>query len=84
MNVSLTPVLEALVKEKVDSGLYSSASEVIRAALRLLSEQEHIREIRLNELRSEINKGLESGEARPVDFEELKARGRKKLEQQQK
>ena len=82
MNVSLTPVLEALVKEKVDSGLYNSASEVIRAALRLLSEQEHIREIRLNELRSDINKGLNSGEARPANFDELKTRGRKKLKQQ--
>jgi len=36
MNVSLTPDLERFVREKVDSGLYSSASEVVREALRLL------------------------------------------------
>ena len=30
MNISLTPHLEALVKQKVDTGLYNSASEVIR------------------------------------------------------
>ena len=36
MNVSLTPSLERFVREKVDSGLYNSASEVVREALRLL------------------------------------------------
>jgi antitoxin ParD1/3/4 len=35
MHVSLTPELEKMVKEKVDSGLYNNASEVIREALRL-------------------------------------------------
>ena len=36
MNVSLTPELEDLVDEKVRSGLYQTASEVVREALRLL------------------------------------------------
>ena len=36
MNVSLTPELEELVSEKVRSGLYQTASEVVREALRLL------------------------------------------------
>jgi antitoxin ParD1/3/4 len=35
MHISLTPELERAVKEKVDSGLYNNASEVIREALRL-------------------------------------------------
>ncbi|NBJ13890.1 type II toxin-antitoxin system ParD family antitoxin [Microvirga arsenatis] len=39
-NVSLTPELEALVDNKVASGRYRSASEVVRAALRLLDERE--------------------------------------------
>ena len=39
-NVSLTPELEALVDQKVASGRYRSASEVVRAALRLLDERE--------------------------------------------
>lgn len=34
MNISLTPELEKAVKEKVASGLYNNASEVIREALR--------------------------------------------------
>ena len=40
MNVSLTPELERYIRGKVDSGLYSNASEVVREALRLLVGQE--------------------------------------------
>jgi antitoxin ParD1/3/4 len=39
-NVSLTPELEAFIDSTVASGRYRSASEVVRAALRLLSERE--------------------------------------------
>lgn len=46
-NVSLTPELEALVDSKVASGRYRSASEVVRAALRLLDERERRAERRL-------------------------------------
>ena len=40
MNVSLTPQLEAMIRERVDSGRYASASEVVREGLRLLEERE--------------------------------------------
>ena len=40
MNISLTPELEAVVKQKVASGLYNNASEVIREALRLTLKHE--------------------------------------------
>jgi antitoxin ParD1/3/4 len=40
MHVSLTPELEKMVKSHVDSGLYNSASEVVREALRLWLEQQ--------------------------------------------
>lgn len=40
MNVSLTPELEQYIRRKVDSGLYSNASEVVREALRLLVSRE--------------------------------------------
>lgn len=59
MNVSLTPELENLVQEKVKSGNYNSASEVIREALRLLKEQDQLREIRREEVRREVMKGVE-------------------------
>ncbi len=58
MNVSLTPELEELVAQKVESGRYTSASEVIREALRLLEEQDQIRQKRLAEVGRKIDKGL--------------------------
>lgn len=67
MNVSLTPQLEELVKRKVESGLYNSASEVMREALRLMDERDRIQEMKMAELRKEVQLGidsLEKGEAR--------------------
>jgi antitoxin ParD1/3/4 len=58
MNVSLTPELETLVNEKVKSGNYNSASEVVREALRLLKEQDELKRIRREELRREVMKGF--------------------------
>jgi antitoxin ParD1/3/4 len=72
MNVSLTKELEQLVDDKVKTGRYLSASEVVREALRLLEERDRIKEIRLQELRSEVNKGLDQlngGES--IDGEEV-------------
>ena len=43
MNVSLTPELERFVDDKVESGLYNNASEVIREGLRLLKEHDGVR-----------------------------------------
>lgn len=45
MNVSLTPELERYVSDKVDSGLYNNASEVVREGLRLLREQDEVRRL---------------------------------------
>jgi antitoxin ParD1/3/4 len=60
MNVSLTPELERFVQEKVQSGRYTSASEVVREALRLLEEHEKIRIAQLAEFREEIDRRLAS------------------------
>ena len=59
MNVSLTPELEKLVTRKVQSGLYQSASEVIREGLRLLEDQDRLRELHLAEVRKKIQAGLD-------------------------
>lgn len=40
MNVSLTPELERYIRQKVDSGLYGNASEVVREALRMMHGRE--------------------------------------------
>jgi antitoxin ParD1/3/4 len=83
MNISLTPQLEALVKNKVESGLYGSASEVMRDALRLLEVRDRRQLLHAEELRAEIKKGLNSGESTPLDVSAIKARGRKRLAAQQ-
>ena len=59
LNVSLTPELERFVTSRVASGRYQSASEVVRAGLRLLEEQELTREAALVDLRQRIAVGLE-------------------------
>jgi antitoxin ParD1/3/4 len=79
MNISLTPQLEELVKSKVESGLYGSASEVMRDALRLLDERDRLRALRLEEMRAEIKRGLDSGEPTPLNIGEVKTRGRKRF-----
>jgi antitoxin ParD1/3/4 len=66
MNISMTPELEKLVSSKVESGLYQSASEVIREALRLLVEQDETRRRRLDRLDQDIELGL--GQAARGEF----------------
>jgi len=83
MNVSLTPELEQLVSDKVKSGLYNSASEVVREALRLLKEQDALKTYRLEELRREIAIGsqqVDRGEVAPLDMAAIQAEGRRRLD----
>jgi antitoxin ParD1/3/4 len=60
MNISLTPALENKINEKVASGFYTSASEVVREALRLLLEQDELKQQKITQLNKEIDKGFES------------------------
>jgi antitoxin ParD1/3/4 len=62
MNISLTPELEQFVREKVDSGRYLSASEVVREGLRLLEEREQLYQAKLDKLRQEIAVGVEQSD----------------------
>ncbi len=85
MNVSLTQELEKFVQEKVSSGLYNSASEVIREALRLLREQDMLRQHHLDELKREIGLGIQQanrGQTKPFDAEEMKRRVMEAISQQ--
>ena len=86
MNVSLTPELDEFVTERVESGLYASASEVIREGLRLLKEWEEMRRVRLEELKREISicvKQLEAAQGRTYEsaaalIDHVKAEGRRR------
>lgn len=72
MNVNLTPQLEEMVRAKVSSGMYTSASEVVREALRLMQEQDRLRQAKLEELRREVRNDLNSGPSEPLDASALK------------
>ena len=48
MNISLTPELEKYINEKVDSGLYTSASEVVRESLRLMHTHDDLQKQRID------------------------------------
>lgn len=62
MNISLTPELEKLVQRKVASGLYSSASEVIREALRLFDDENRIFQAKLKSLKQDIALGIKQAD----------------------
>jgi len=76
MNVNLTPQLEELVRAKVASGLYTSASEVVREALRLMDEQDRLRAAKLEQLRDDVRQGLNSGPSKAWNAQEVKHEAR--------
>ena len=80
MNVNLSPQLEELVRSKVASGLYTSASEVVREALRMMEEQDRVKAVKLEQLRQDIQEGLNSGPVTAWTPEEAKHQGRERRE----
>jgi len=60
MNVSLTPELDSFVAGKVESGRYTSASEVVREALRLLDEHDRVRAAQIAAFNRELGARLQS------------------------
>jgi len=58
MNISLTKELEKIIQDKVNSGLYTSASEVIREALRLMQHNDNLQQLKINQLNQAIELGL--------------------------
>ena len=83
MNVSLTPELEQYVQDKVSSGAYYSASEVIREGLRMLQERDRLQEARLQQLRQEVQVGMDSGEPDALNLQNTKAGVRQRRQQKQ-
>ena len=77
MNINLTAQQEETVREKVNSGLYTSASEVIQEALRLMDERDQMLSAKLQQLRQDLQEGLDSGPSVPWSAEEMKQSARK-------
>ena len=84
MNVSLTPHLDAFVRTKVETGRYTSSSEVVREALRLLEQFESVQQTRLTALHADVGHAVtqvERGETAAFDADEIKREGRARLAQ---
>lgn len=82
LNVSLPPELENRVRQHVESGRYSSASEVIREALRLFEAYQGVQTATLASLKGDIAQGvadIAAGRVRELGMNEIKQRGRAKL-----
>jgi antitoxin ParD1/3/4 len=78
LSISLTPQLEESVRARIASGMYSSASEVVREALRLLEEYDQLHGKRLEALRSDLEAGLRSGKGHKVSADDVIKRARAK------
>lgn len=89
MEITLSPDLEDLISEQVESGQYPSPGEVVRDALRLFKDQLDLRKHKIESLRRDVEVGLEAldrGEYDEYDADdmgrlaaEIKARGRQRL-----
>jgi antitoxin ParD1/3/4 len=77
-NINLTPEMDRFVAERVRSGQYANASEVMRAGLRALEQDEQEDLAKLEALRTAIDRGFASGVAEGDPFERVLARLKKK------
>jgi len=75
-SVALSSHFETFVRNQVESGRYNNASEVVRAGLRLLEDQQKHSELRLEAMKAAIAAGLASGRSIPGDqvFDRLEAK----------
>jgi antitoxin ParD1/3/4 len=75
-NINLPDALDRFVAEKVASGSYQNASEVVRAGLRLLQDEEALRAERIKRLNAEVRKGVadvDAGRYEDVPLDKLDA-----------
>ena len=77
-SVALSSHFETFVRNQVESGRYNNASEVVRAGLRLLEDQQKQAELQLEAMKAAIAAGLASGRSIPGDqvFDRLEAKYR--------
>jgi antitoxin ParD1/3/4 len=73
-SITLGDHFEGFISQQISNGRYGSASEIVREGLRLVEEREQ----KFEAVRQALIKGEESGDAGPLDMEEIKRRGRKR------
>jgi antitoxin ParD1/3/4 len=80
-NVNLTDELDSFVLSRVENGRYENASEVVRAALRVLEREEREYEVKLAALRAAIEEGMASGIFEGDPFEHIRKRRSLRLQE---
>jgi len=78
-DINLSPDMEDRVNEAISSGEYGSASDVVDAALRMWSERRENFGYTLDELRTLVNAGIESGSGKLASVDDIKAEARRRL-----
>jgi antitoxin ParD1/3/4 len=73
-SISLGDHFEGFISKQIERGRYGSASEVVRASLRLLEEREQ----RIRALAHALLEGEASGDAGELDMQEIKRKARRK------
>lgn len=73
ISIALTPELNLMLQEAVESGQYATSSEVVRDALRLWQDKEKLKQEGIEYMRALIQEGIDSGPGRELNFAELKA-----------
>ncbi|OWV79210.1 transcriptional regulator [Rhizobium sp. R635] len=79
LTVSLPDELASYIKRKIDSGGYSSSSDVVSEALRLLEERDDAKIREVERLRDAWHEGIQSGDFAPLDIDAVKAEGRRRF-----
>jgi antitoxin ParD1/3/4 len=85
MELTMSPELEQIVRQKVESGHYASPDDVIREALQLLDDRDRLRAWKFEELRQDIAEGIEQadqGMVAPLDMEAIRAKVAERLRSQ--
>lgn len=83
-SVALSPHFEAFIRDQISSGRYNNTSEVVRAALRLMEEQQQRQALQLEALKAEIAAGQASGPGVPAEsvFARLEAKYQQQADSQ--
>jgi antitoxin ParD1/3/4 len=79
ISIALPADMVDVVRKAVDGGDYSSASEVVREALRDWKEKQEHKAVALKELRRLVRQGLDSGPGRFASMDEIKAEARRRF-----
>ena len=77
-SVALGDHFEEFIREQLESGRFNNVSEVVRAGLRLLEDEQKLLELRHRKLKAAIREGIESEDAGTIEDVVVRNRARRK------